>query len=347
MLRIIERVTQQRIEEMKLPTIADVNELRLVRFKEKVTEAVLSGAGKDFQEILQQLETESNIPAIELAAALASMAQGSQPLLLTQKPERESTAPKAPPNIDGSVPTATYRVAVGHEHGVLPGNIVGCIANEANLEGRHIGHIDIREDHSYVELPELGAVMLEHLQTVRVRGEELRIERVDSKPEKPKFSGKSRRPDRAPQEFRHSGPREDRRPPAEFRRPERTEGAERASGAERAPSDKGREWRDRKREYEGTPRFAGQDAPPAADASQRFESYAAGGSGTTRRETRGDAGAGAGAGAERPRFDRGAPRKEFKPGGGFKKKFVGKAAGAKGAFKPGSFKKKFKSKARD
>ena len=49
MLRIIERVTQQRIEEMKLPTIADVNELRLVQFKEKVTEAVLSGAGKEFQ----------------------------------------------------------------------------------------------------------------------------------------------------------------------------------------------------------------------------------------------------------------------------------------------------------
>ncbi len=347
MLRIIERVTQQRIEEMKLPTIADVNELRLVRFKEKVTEAVLSGAGKDFQQILQQLETESNIPAIELAAALAHMAQGSQPLLLTQKPERESSAPKAPPNIDGSVETATYRVAVGHEHGVLPGNIVGCIANEANLEGRHIGHIDIREDHSYVDLPELTEVMLEHLQTVRVRGEELRIERVDSKPEKPKFSGKSRRPDRAAQEFRHSGPREDRRPPAEFRRPERSEGGARAPGADRPTSDKGRVWRDeRKRQFEGTPRFAAQDAPPAADASQRFESYAAGGSGATRRETRGDAGAGAG--AERPRFDRDAPRKEFKTGGGFKKKFVGKAAGAKGAFKPGSFKKKFKSsKARD
>jgi hypothetical protein len=185
--------------------------------------------------------------------------------------------------------------------------------------------------------------MLEHLQTVRVRGEELRIERVDSKPEKPKFSGKSRRPDRVAQEFRHSGPREDRRPPAEFRRPERSEGAERAPGADRGPSsDKGREWRDRKRQYEGTPRFAGQDAPPAADASQRFESYAAGGSGTTRRETRGGE-SGAGAGAERPRFDRGAPRKEFKPAGGFKKKFVGKAAGAKGAFKPGAFKKKFKS----
>jgi ATP-dependent RNA helicase DeaD len=183
MLRVIERVTQQRIEEMKLPTIADVNELRVVRFKEKITAAVLSGAGKDFQGLLEQLETESNIPAIELAAALASIAQGSQPLLLAQKAEPAKFVPKTPPNIDGSVNTSTYRINVGHEHGVLPGNIVGCIANEANLEGRHIGHIDIREDHSYVDLPELGEEMMAQLQTVRVRGEELRIARVEFKPE--------------------------------------------------------------------------------------------------------------------------------------------------------------------
>ncbi len=76
MLRVIERVTQQRIEEMKLPTVADVNELRLVKFKEKVTAAVLSGAGKDFQPLLEQIESEANIPAIEIAAALAQHAAG-------------------------------------------------------------------------------------------------------------------------------------------------------------------------------------------------------------------------------------------------------------------------------
>src|SRR3954470_353761 len=49
MLRIIERVTRQQIEEMKMPSVADVNQLRVTRFKEKITEAVLSGAGRDFQ----------------------------------------------------------------------------------------------------------------------------------------------------------------------------------------------------------------------------------------------------------------------------------------------------------
>jgi ATP-dependent RNA helicase DeaD len=202
MLRIIERVTQQRIEEMKMPSVADVNELRLMKFREKVTAAVLSGAGKEFQPLLEQIEADGNIPAIEIAAALASLMQGTTPLLLTQK----DPAPKGPPNIDGSVPTQTYRIEVGHEHGVLPGNIVGCIANEAGIEGRHIGHIDIREDHSYVDLPTLPEEMLGHLQKVKVRGTELRMKRVDSKPEKPRFTGKSRRPDRIAEEFRDERP---------------------------------------------------------------------------------------------------------------------------------------------
>ncbi len=77
-----------------------------------------------------------------------------------------------------------------------PGNIVGAIANEASIEGKRIGHIDIREDHSYVDLPTLPDEMLGQLQKTRIRGEEIRITRVDCKPDKPKFSGQSRRPDR-------------------------------------------------------------------------------------------------------------------------------------------------------
>jgi ATP-dependent RNA helicase DeaD len=230
MLRIIERVTRQRIEEMSLPSIAAVNELRVTRFKEKITAAVLSGAGKEFQPLLEQLETDGNIPAIEIAAALASLLQGSQPLLLAAKPE---TGSRPAPRIDGSRPTQTYRIEVGHEHGVLPGNIVGAIANEAGVEGRHIGHIDIRDDHSYVELPALPDEVLGQMQKVRVRGGELRMQRVDSKPDKPKFTGRSRRP-----AFRDE--------PG-------------------APG--GRDSRPARKRYEGTPRFAdGAAAPRAREA---------------------------------------------------------------------------------
>jgi ATP-dependent RNA helicase DeaD len=255
MLRIIERVTGQRIEEMKLPSVADVNELRVTRFKEKITEAVLSGAGRDFQAMLEQIESDANIPAIEIAAALASLLQGSTPLLLTAKAEPEAKPASA---IDASAPASTYRIEVGHAHGVLPGNIVGAIANEAGIDGKRIGHIDIREDHSYVDLPTLPEDMLGSLQAVRIRGEAIRIRRVDSKPEKAKFSGNSIRPDRNP---------EDRE-----KRPYMGGGNRFDKAGEPRPFES---QRTQSRNYKGTPRFKRDDATaPAAGAGGYKKKFA-------------------------------------------------------------------------
>jgi ATP-dependent RNA helicase DeaD len=83
---------------------------------------------------------------------------------------------------DDDVHFETFRLEVGHAHGVKPGNIVGAIANEAGLEGRHIGQVDIRDDHSFVDLPEgMPRDIFRNLQKVRVVGQELRISRVDGK----------------------------------------------------------------------------------------------------------------------------------------------------------------------
>ena len=46
-----------------------------------------------------------------------------------------------------------YRIEVGRQHGVRPGDIVGAIANEAGLESRYIGNIDINPEFSLVDLP--------------------------------------------------------------------------------------------------------------------------------------------------------------------------------------------------
>jgi ATP-dependent RNA helicase DeaD len=242
MLRTIERVTKQRLEAMTLPSIADVNEQRALKFKERVAGAVQSGQGRAFEELLRQIEREQNIPAIEIAAALAALLQGSTPLLLPDKrTESDSSAATAmwahdteaepasenlsdvssdvsdsesgsatghPParerrarrSREDSPPMESFRIEVGHVHGVQPGNIVGAIANEAGLEGRYIGQIDIRDNHSFVDLPEgMPTEIFRNLKKVRVRGAELRISRVGSKP-----------------------PRSERPPPRGVRRTERT-----------------------------------------------------------------------------------------------------------------------------
>ena len=195
MLRIIERATKQPIEQMQLPSVEDVNEQRILRFKETLANAVRSGEGTAFQPLIEEVEREQNLPAVEIAAALAGLLQGPVPFLLTPKPgaPREDSAPDRAAK---GHRLETYRIEVGHAHGIQPGNIVGAIANEAGLDGRDIGHIDIRDDHSFVDLPaDVPQEILDSLRTVRVRGAELRISRVDSKPPR---SERRPRSDRAP-----------------------------------------------------------------------------------------------------------------------------------------------------
>ena len=79
--------------------------------------------------------------------------------------------------------------------------VLEAIANEAGIEGVHIGRVDIREDHSFVDLPEgMPNQIFKELQKVRVAGRELRISRVDEKPPKPPRDTTGRHPSDRPAE---------------------------------------------------------------------------------------------------------------------------------------------------
>jgi ATP-dependent RNA helicase DeaD len=80
----------------------------------------------------------------------------------------------------------TFRLEVGSTHGINPGNIVGAIAGESGIDGVHIGRVDIREEFSFVDLPQgMPPAIFKSLQKLRVAGRELRLSRVASKPPKP------------------------------------------------------------------------------------------------------------------------------------------------------------------
>ncbi len=95
-----------------------------------------------------------------------------------------------------------YRIEVGRDHGVQPGNIVGAIASEGELDGRYIGQIRSFDTFSLVDLPEdMPSDTFRHLQTVRVCGQALRIRlaealKTDRKPREP--GGPGGRPGRKP-----------------------------------------------------------------------------------------------------------------------------------------------------
>jgi len=215
MLRAIERATRSDLEPMNLPTVDAVNALRIAKFKLRVSETIAKGEATVFRPVLEQLEAETGLPLIDIAAALASLGQGATPLLLPVKaapvnaapvrPERQppragappAAAPRAEPprareRTQGTrAPSAgahkeTFRIEVGSVHGIRPGNIVGAIANEAGIEGVHIGRVDIREDHSFVDLPAgMPKQVFKQLQKVLIAGRELKISRIGEKPPKP------------------------------------------------------------------------------------------------------------------------------------------------------------------
>src|SRR5262249_53858061 len=93
----------------------------------------------------------------------------------------------------------TFRIEVGHDHGVKPGNIVGAIANEAGLDAKHIGRVDIRDDHSFVDLPDgMPSDVFKHLKKVWVSGQQLRITRGGEDAEPRAAHRPSRPPSRKP-----------------------------------------------------------------------------------------------------------------------------------------------------
>lgn len=214
MLRQIERATRQPIEEMQLPSVDAVNDTRVSKFLGRIADALGEGGDIEFyRELLQRFEGENNVPAIDIAAALAKLLQGDTPFLLKPpvRAPREERAPRerfdrgdrvergprfergprrddaeggfeprarreVPPRGAPEQGMETYRIAVGHQHGVKPANIVGAIANEAGLESRFIGRIDIHDDFSLLDLPaQMPPDVLSHLQKVWVSGQQLQM----------------------------------------------------------------------------------------------------------------------------------------------------------------------------
>jgi len=197
MLGAIERATRQKIEQMNLPSVDAVNERRVAKFLDKIEGALASDDLSVFRDLVERYEREKNVPAVEIAAALAQLVQGKTPLLLpkpvvpertfeprerAERPERPERPQREPrersprdPN-DPDLPMKTYRIEVGYQHGAQPGHIVGAIANEADLESRYIGRIDIRDDYTLVDLPDgMPPELLEHMQNVRVASKPLRM----------------------------------------------------------------------------------------------------------------------------------------------------------------------------
>jgi ATP-dependent RNA helicase DeaD len=185
LLNSIERATRQSLTAMQLPTVEDINTSRLARFDDAITQALESEDLGFFREVVAHYVRHNDVPEADVAAALALVLQGDEPLLLADEPD----AVRAPADRRGpTAERATYRISVGRRQKAQPGQIVGALANEGGLRRSDFGHIDIRADHSLVELPaNLPAETWKRLRKTRISGQliELQLD-TGHKPKGPK-----------------------------------------------------------------------------------------------------------------------------------------------------------------
>ncbi|MBG6085329.1 DEAD/DEAH box helicase [Zhihengliuella flava] len=188
LLRAIEKATRQQVELMQLPSVDMVNNKRLDKFAGRITTTLESEDLTVFRNLVEKYVEEHSVTAVEAAAALAHMAQGGRPLLMEELPTppakqarmskgaKDGFGSRGPsrPLTEGN---ATYRIAVGRRQRVMPGSIVGALANEGGFSANQIGGIDIRSDHSLVELPaDLSKDQWRSLSKTRIGGELIQLE---------------------------------------------------------------------------------------------------------------------------------------------------------------------------
>ena len=194
MLQVIERVTGQKVAEVRLPDAQAVLDARIKKLTNSLAPLV-ADAESTHGDLLDRLTADIGCSPRALAAALLRKATNGQALTLAaiererplvpnsaprersgDRPERGDRERRAPmPLAEGR---ARCRTALGARDGIAAKNLLGAILNEGGLAREAIGRIQVRDSFSLVELPEVGLEsLLAKLKDTRVAGKQLKLRR--------------------------------------------------------------------------------------------------------------------------------------------------------------------------
>jgi ATP-dependent RNA helicase DeaD len=204
LLRNIERVTGARMEQAKVPTVADLRARRLELTRAALREAILADDNLErFQVVVDALGEEFDI--VDIALGAVKLAQESmigeaaedqdipEPVARERRhgeeggrrggPARRGDGGRSGARAVGArraSPEGVARIFIGAGRGagIRPQDLVGAIANEAGIRGRDIGGIEIYERHSLVEVPEVVAAdVIAALRNTKIKGKKATVRR--------------------------------------------------------------------------------------------------------------------------------------------------------------------------
>ncbi len=196
LLRSIEQSGKRRVSIETVPTVSDVRARRMEATSAALRDVLENG---DFAAYAVVVETlAGSYPTLDIAAAAVKLAhEANAPEVAeveipaapprderTRRPRPEPAArggkpaPRRPRGGQEAGDFVRIFVPLGRLAGVRPADLVGAIANEAGLESRHIGAIDIADTFSLVEVPERQAdAIIAALRKTTIRGKAVHVRR--------------------------------------------------------------------------------------------------------------------------------------------------------------------------
>ena len=168
LLRSIEKSTRQSITPLTMPTNAQVSDQRILQFTNQLVQTLETPRLDKFRDLITTFADENELDMADIAAALTYENQKERPLFpkldnivaprdnnrernrgdkheRSEERSKREDRPKKEPRVrdegGNDIAMVTYRLEVGNNDGITPSNIVGAIANEADISSRYIGSV--------------------------------------------------------------------------------------------------------------------------------------------------------------------------------------------------------------
>ena len=210
LLRSIMRYTKSDIKPHPIPKISDIAAMKQELFMNKIKERIEAGIDRKFLQFIEEFAENSYSP-LEIAAALFQMelelenVKEIDSVDNSKAPSRTSDrgsdrggdrgydrgGDRPKPKSRSNAGMIRMHINVGNNHNVKPRDIVGAIANEAGIEGRLIGSVDIFDSFTFVEIPESHVDrVMEKMDKRMIKGKPISIEPAKDGKGKPKGPSK-------------------------------------------------------------------------------------------------------------------------------------------------------------
>jgi len=198
-IRDIQRYTKVSIQRMPVPSLADVENVRVSSFMEKLKETLKKNTFEKYITKIESLITD-NITSVDVAAALFEM------MLQVENPEKHedidmtvniferdfsrdknskkrfSNSKKNRRGTAKEYGMTRLFMSIGKSKKVRPGDFVGAIAGETGLSGDIVGSIDIFDKFSFVEVPnEYAQQIIDALNNSNIKGHKVAVEKAQGR----------------------------------------------------------------------------------------------------------------------------------------------------------------------